>query len=224
MGKSKKHPEPKREQILVLGSQNGDESEILDWLKNGEDEIELQGHYWRYVQEKSISYNGVYVWHPPGLSSGGRCSDRMFMPMFFRNAMAVVYVINSSDSQAVKRAEFELADYRGDKNLKDVLIIAIATKQDNPDAKSPKELEEILNEGHQASPIKVFPVIVDTGEGINECFDWVIEKVAGKYDVTGPWKELAKDVSQGGNAGFNVVKEAWKKVVSKFYRVGSKTK
>ncbi|XP_064652042.1 uncharacterized protein LOC135502853 [Lineus longissimus] len=226
MGKSKKHPEPRREQILLLGSQNGEESEILDWLKKGEDQIELlQSPYRRFdIEEKSISYKGVYVWYPPGITAGGRLSDRIYLHDFFRNAMAVVYVIDSSDSQEVERAEFELAAYRRHRNLKDVLIIAIATKQDNPDAKSPKQLEEIINERHQVSPIKVFPVVVDTGEGINECFDWLVAKVAGQYDVTGPWKELAQDVSQDGKAGFNVVKGAWKKVVSKLFLVGSKTK
>jgi signal recognition particle receptor subunit beta len=62
----------------------------------------------------------------------------------------VVYIIDSNDNDSIEFAKDEFSEtIRHHDNLKSAVIIAIANKQDLPDAKSAEEVEDIINEGEE---------------------------------------------------------------------------
>ncbi|XP_064620479.1 uncharacterized protein LOC135483458 [Lineus longissimus] len=213
-----------RERIILLGSYAGGKTSILHWLMHGEFKEQLELGPW-VDQDEEVTYKGMSVFHP-GVDAGGRSLTRPFLPQYFRSALAMVYVIDASrDGLDMDYTQYELSEARKEPTLNDAVIVAIANKLDIPGAKTMEEIEELINAGEERK-IKIFPAAACKGEGVNECFDWLIDEITKQHltkPVTEPWADVAKDVTKDGKAGLNKAKGTWKKLVARFCRPSSRT-
>ncbi|GAQ78284.1 ADP-ribosylation factor [Klebsormidium nitens] len=154
--------------ILVLGLDNAGKTTILYRLQVGEvvSTIPTIGFNVETVAYKNIKFQ---VW-----DLGGQTSIRPYWRCYFPNTQAVIYVVDSSDTDRMSIAKEEFHAILQEEELKDAVILVYANKQDLPGALD----DAAVSEGLSLHMIKnrqwaIFKTSAIKGEGLFEGLDWL---------------------------------------------------
>ncbi|CAO2210528.1 unnamed protein product, partial [Urochloa humidicola] len=154
--------------ILVLGLDNAGKTTILYRLQMGEvvSTIPTIGFNVETVQYNNIKFQ---VW-----DLGGQTSIRPYWRCYFPNTQAIIYVVDSSDTDRLVTAKEEFHAILEEDELKGAVVLVYANKQDLPGALDDAAITESL-ELHKIKSRQwaIFKTSAIKGEGLFEGLDWL---------------------------------------------------
>mmetsp|Transcript_4965 Transcript_4965/g.5853 ORF Transcript_4965/g.5853 Transcript_4965/m.5853 type:complete len:159 (-) Transcript_4965:116-592(-) len=124
--------------ILMVGLDAAGKTTILYKFKLGDvvTTIPTIGFNTETVEYKNIKFT---VW-----DVGGQYKIRLLWRHYYENTQAIIYVVDSNDSERIEEAREELAGMLADDTLKDAALLVFANKQDLPGAQTSTEIAEGL--------------------------------------------------------------------------------
>ncbi|KAL7538154.1 hypothetical protein ACHAWF_006015 [Thalassiosira exigua] len=155
--------------ILVLGLDNSGKTTILKQLGNESiDEVmPTQGFNVKSLVQNSFKLN---VW-----DIGGQKTIRPYWRNYFDRTDALIYVIDSSDSQRMEETGRELDQLLNERKLDGVPLLVFANKQDLLNALSAEEIRDGLNlKSIHERQWTIIPCSSKSGEGLEDGFQWVM--------------------------------------------------
>jgi len=162
----------KEYRILILGLDGAGKTTILYKLQCGEvvTTIPTIGFNVETVTHKNVKFQ---VW-----DLGGQTSIRPYWRCYYANTNAVVFVIDSADTQRISIARDELLAILNEEDLKSCSVVILANKQDIEGAMSDVEISEALGlptiHNRQWA---IFKTSATKGVGLNDAFDWIANSV-----------------------------------------------
>lgn len=165
----------KEARILVLGLDNAGKTTILYRLQVGEvvSTIPTIGFNVETVQYNNIKFQ---VW-----DLGGQTSIRPYWRCYFPNTQAVIYVIDSSDTERLSTAKEEFHAILEEEELKDAVVLVYANKQDLPGALDDAAITEALSlHKIKSRQWAIFKTSAIKGEGLYEGLDWLSNTLKGR--------------------------------------------
>lgn len=172
--------------ILILGLDNAGKTTLLYRLKIGEvvTTIPTIGFNVESVIYKNLAFN---VW-----DLGGQTSIRPYWRCYYANTAAVVFVVDSTDTERLGSAADELRAMLDEEELRDSALLVFANKQDSPGAKGAGEISEVLRLGElKDRNWSIVGCSAVTGKGVTEGMDWLV------VSVLGTWPEEADMLTSG---------------------------
>lgn len=154
--------------ILMVGLDAAGKTTILYKLKLGEivTAIPTIGFNVETVEYKNISFT---VW-----DVGGQDKIRQLWRHYFQNTQGLIFVVDSNDRERVEEAADELNKMLSEDELRNVVILVFANKQDLPNAMSANELTEKLRlRDIRNRPWYVQCACATQGQGLIEGLDWL---------------------------------------------------
>jgi ADP-ribosylation factor-like protein 1 len=166
----------KEVRILILGLDNAGKTTILYRLQNDSEEniqtIPTIGFNVEVLQYKNIKFQ---VW-----DLGGQTSIRPYWRCYYPNTDAIIFVVDSCDSERLGIAKQELMAMLEEEELKDAILLVFANKQDSKGALNAQQVSEALGlpeirnrqwSIQETSALK--------GSGLFEGFDWLVTCIKG---------------------------------------------
>jgi ADP-ribosylation factor-like protein 1 len=199
----------KEVRILILGLDNAGKTTILYRLQNESDEavqtIPTIGFNVETLQYKNIKvrrwsatirfillrtqYNAQYIHTVSLLSSinqfqvwdlGGQTSIRPYWRCYYPNTDAIIFVVDSADTERMPVARGELAAMLEEEDLASAILLVFANKQDQKGAMNAEQISDALGlpevrnrqwSIQETSALK--------GKGLFEGFDWLVTCIKG---------------------------------------------
>mmetsp|Transcript_47065 Transcript_47065/g.120061 ORF Transcript_47065/g.120061 Transcript_47065/m.120061 type:complete len:183 (-) Transcript_47065:199-747(-) len=158
----------KEARILVLGLDNAGKTTILYRLQVGEvvSTIPTIGFNVETVTYKNIKFQ---VW-----DLGGQTSIRPYWRCYYPNTQAVIYVVDSSDTERIGTSRDEFHAILEEEELKEAKILIFANKQDLPGALDDAKVAEGLGlHNIKSRDWAIFKTSAIKGEGLMEGLDWL---------------------------------------------------
>eukprot|EP01092_Planopodium_desertum_P007951 TRINITY_DN3286_c0_g1_i1.p1 TRINITY_DN3286_c0_g1~~TRINITY_DN3286_c0_g1_i1.p1 ORF type:complete len:187 (+),score=7.19 TRINITY_DN3286_c0_g1_i1:77-562(+) len=159
----------------MLGLDNAGKTTILYKLKVGQvvQTTPTIGFNVETVSRKNVVFS---VW-----DVGGQDQIRGLWRHYFLNTQAVIFVVDSNDTNRLKEARNELWKVLESPELAKAVILIFANKQDLPNALSGKAVSDGL-EMHEITdhPWHVQAACAKTGQGLDEGFDWLADQIKDK--------------------------------------------
>jgi len=161
---------------LILGLDNAGKTTILYRLQDDEGEVQQTiptvGFNVETLQYKNIKFQ---VW-----DLGGQTSIRPYWRCYYPNTDAIIFVVDSADTERLNIARQELHDMLNEEELKDSTLLIFANKQDQPGALKASAISEHLNltsiKNRQWSIQETEAI---NGKGMYEGFDWLVTCIKG---------------------------------------------
>ncbi|KNG77331.1 ADP-ribosylation factor protein [Plasmodium falciparum IGH-CR14] len=127
----------KEVRILILGLDNAGKTTILNRLQLGEviQTIPTIGFNVETVNYKNLK---LQVW-----DLGGQSSIRPYWRCYYKNTNAIIYVIDSSDSERLNSTKYEINMILKEIDLEGVLLVIFANKQDIQNALKLAQISKI---------------------------------------------------------------------------------
>ena len=125
------------------------------------------------VQYKKVSFT---VW-----DVGGQDKIRPLWRHYFQNTQGLIFVVDSNDRERIGEAAEELNKMLREEELKDVVVLVLANKQDLPNAMSVSEVTDKLGL-HSLGARKWYiqSTCATTGDGLYEGLDWLSSALNAK--------------------------------------------
>jgi len=165
----------KEARILMVGLDAAGKTTILYKLKLGEivTTIPTIGFNVETVQYKKVSFT---VW-----DVGGQDKIRPLWRHYFQNTQGLIFVVDSNDRERIGEAAEELNKMLREEELKDVVVLVLANKQDLPNAMSVSEVTDKLGL-HSLGARKWYiqSTCATTGDGLYEGLDWLSSALNSK--------------------------------------------
>jgi ADP-ribosylation factor-like protein 1 len=155
--------------ILILGLDGAGKTTILYKLQCGEVVTTLPtiGFNMETLTYKNITFQ---VW-----DLGGQTSIRPYWRCYYENAMAVIYVVDSSDIDRLALSKDELHAMLQEEELKDAALLVFANKQDLPGAMSDADVSAALGlDQLKKRQWAIFKTSAIKGTGLYEGLDWLV--------------------------------------------------
>ena len=114
---------------------------------------------------------------------GGQDKIRPLWRHYFTGTQALIFVVDSSDRERVEEARKELHMIVNDREMREVVILVFANKQDLSDAMKPEELQDRLGltlSGLRNRTWVVQPCCATTGDGLYEGLSWLMAQSKSK--------------------------------------------
>lgn len=165
----------KEARILVLGLDNAGKTTILYRLQVGEvvSTIPTIGFNVETVTYKNIKFQ---VW-----DLGGQTSIRPYWRCYYPNTQAIIYVVDSSDTERISVSREEFHAILEEEELKDALILVYANKQDLAGALDDAQIMEGLGlQEIKNRDWAIFKTSAIRGEGLFEGLDWLAEHLKAR--------------------------------------------
>ncbi|KAK8815210.1 hypothetical protein WA158_003422 [Blastocystis sp. Blastoise] len=167
---------PKELRILVLGLDNAGKTTILYRLQLNEpiSTVPTIGFNVETIQYKNLTFQ---VW-----DLGGQTSIRPYWRCYYPNTQAIIFVVDSADTNRINIVKAELTAILNEEELKGVTLLIFANKQDVEGALTAPQLTEALN----LSTIRdrkwtIVAGSAKNGTGVTQGFDWLANELATKH-------------------------------------------
>merc|ERR1712110_310724 len=158
--------------ILVLGLDGAGKTTILYQLQCGEviSTVPTIGFNVETVTYKNIKFQ---VW-----DLGGQSSIRPYWRCYYANTKAIIYVVDSADSQRIGISREELVSMMEEEELKDASLLVFANKQDLPGAMDVEQVSEALGlSSLKDRQWQIFKTSAVQGSGLFEGLDWLVNTI-----------------------------------------------
>eukprot|EP00051_Salpingoeca_urceolata_P008938 m.110143 g.110143 ORF g.110143 m.110143 type:complete len:182 (+) comp16019_c2_seq2:195-740(+) len=160
--------------ILILGLDGAGKTTILYRLQVGEvvTTIPTIGFNVETVTYKNLKFQ---VW-----DLGGQTSIRPYWRCYYSNTDAIIYVVDSADTERVGIAKTELLSMLEEEELKNSILMVFANKQDIPGALSSAQVSEALGlSALKSRTWSIFKTSATKGEGLDEAMEWLVDALKG---------------------------------------------
>ncbi|KAI1289582.1 ADP-ribosylation factor 6 [Halotydeus destructor] len=155
----------------MLGLDAAGKTTILYKLKLGQSvtTIPTVGFNVETVTYKNVKFS---VW-----DVGGQDKIRPLWRHYYTGTQALIFVVDSADRDRIDEARQELHRIVNDREMREVIILVFANKQDLPDAMKPQEIQDKLGltlTGLRQRNWYVQPCCASTGEGLHDGLSWLM--------------------------------------------------
>ncbi|KAJ9530233.1 hypothetical protein QJQ45_023512, partial [Haematococcus lacustris] len=127
---------------------------------------------------ETVSYKNIkfQVW-----DLGGQTSIRPYWRCYYPNTQAIIYVVDSTDTERIGISKEEFHAILEEEELRDALILVYANKQDLPGALSDAEIAEGMGlHDIKSRDWAIFKTSAVRGEGLFEGLDWLTNTLKSK--------------------------------------------
>ncbi|CAG9319252.1 unnamed protein product [Blepharisma stoltei] len=165
----------KEMRILMVGLDAAGKTTILYKLKLGEvvTTIPTIGFNVERVEYRNISFT---VW-----DVGGQDKIRPLWRYYYENIQGVIFVVDSNDRDRVEDAREELHRMLNEDQLRDVVVLVFANKQDLPNAMTAAEITDKLGlHSIRGRNWFIQSTCATSGDGLYEGLDWLSRTLTGK--------------------------------------------
>mmetsp|Transcript_6815 Transcript_6815/g.10054 ORF Transcript_6815/g.10054 Transcript_6815/m.10054 type:complete len:182 (-) Transcript_6815:38-583(-) len=165
----------KEMRILMVGLDAAGKTTILYKLKLGEvvTTIPTIGFNVERVEYRNISFT---VW-----DVGGQDKIRPLWRYYYENIQGLIFVVDSNDRDRVDDAREELHRMLNEDQLRDVVLLVFANKQDLPNAMTASEVTEKLGlHAIRGRNWFIQSTCAPSGDGLYEGLDWLSKTLSGK--------------------------------------------
>ncbi|KAK9966891.1 hypothetical protein ABG768_003977 [Culter alburnus] len=165
--------EKKEMRLLMVGLDAAGKTTVLYKLKLGEvvTTIPTLGFNVETVEYKNISFT---VW-----DVGGQDVIRRLWRHYYQNTKGLIFVVDSSDQDRIETASEELKKMLAEDEMRDVVLLVLANKQDLPKAMAVHELTERLGlHALRGRQWFVQPTCAVQGSGLYEGLDWLSDQLS----------------------------------------------
>ena len=112
---------------------------------------------------------------------GGQTSIRPYWRCYYQNTNAVIYVVDSADTERMGISKQELVTMLEEEELKDAALMVFANKQDLPNAATAEVIAEKLGlSALKNRQWQIFKTSALKGDGLYDGLDWLISTVRDK--------------------------------------------
>ena len=112
---------------------------------------------------------------------GGQTSIRPYWRCYYQNTNAVIYVVDSADTERMGISKQELVTMREEEELKDPALMVFANKQDLPNAATAEVIAEKLGlSALKNRQWQIFKTSALKGDGLYDGLDWLISTLRDK--------------------------------------------
>lgn len=170
-------PKQRRQHNLVVGPVGAGKTTLLRRLMttSGKGQIRARVAGGLGVEVLELDdFVSFIAWDLPGPSGAQalRCQ-------FFKDAMSLIFVVDSSDRNSMESARSLLSGILAERELQHVAVLVYANKQDMPDALSPKEVAAGLGVSELTSHRWwIQPCSAAVGDGIFHGINWLSQTVS----------------------------------------------
>uniref|UniRef100_A0A4W5LNI4 ADP-ribosylation factor n=1 Tax=Hucho hucho TaxID=62062 RepID=A0A4W5LNI4_9TELE len=174
-----KHSKPtsssfKENNLKKVGLDAAGKTTVLYKLKLGEvvTTIPTIGFNVETVEYKNISFT---VW-----DVGGQHVIRPLWKHYYQNTQGLIFVVDSNDPERINDATEELQNMLEEDQLRDVVLLVFANKQDLPNAMSVSDITNKLGlrKLQLNTPWFVQATCVTQGSGLLEGLDWLADQLS----------------------------------------------
>ena len=153
--------------ILILGLDAAGKTTILYQLNLGEapHTIPTVGFNVESFEYKNINFSAFDI--------GGQKKIRALWNYYYDSCDALIYVIDSSDTERIQEANEELSSVINDDRLRNIPVLVYANKQDLPQAMTPGTIYEKMKETLRNRNFLVQGCTATTGKGLYDGLDWL---------------------------------------------------
>ncbi|XP_048027868.1 ADP-ribosylation factor 4-like isoform X1 [Megalobrama amblycephala] len=165
--------EKKEMRLLMVGLDAAGKTTVLYKLKLGKvvTTIPTLGFNVETVEYKNISFT---VW-----DVGGQDVIRRLWRHYYQNTKGLIFVVDSSDQDRIETAAEELKKMLAEDEMRDVVLLVLANKQDLPKAMAVHELTERLGlHALRGRQWFVQPTCAVQGSGLYEGLDWLSDQLS----------------------------------------------
>ena len=157
--------------ILMVGLDAAGKTSILYKLKLDENvhTIPTIGFNVEAVEYKRIRFT---MW-----DLGGQHKIRKLWRHYYQGTNAVIFVVDSNDSQRMDEVQEELMNMMNDDLLADAKLLVFANKMDLPRAMKPADIKDKLGLNRLKREWYLQPCCATTGEGLFEGLDWLSDQL-----------------------------------------------
>lgn len=158
--------------ILILGLDGAGKTTILYRLQLGE-VVKTKPTIGFNVETLTYKNLKLNVW-----DLGGQTSIRPYWRCYYSNTAAVIFVVDSTDTERINIASNELHSMLKEDELQDAALLVFANKQDQPGALSTAEVSKSLNLTDLKD--RSWSIVASSaikGEGLTEGLDWLIDVI-----------------------------------------------
>ena len=178
--------------IALLGVESAGKSCILEWIKLlYKDTYEtlppppatlkrMHTTVGLNVAKVKASYEKLLIW-----DLGGKKALRPIWENYVADAEALIWVVDSADMERMEESAAVLKELLEQPNLKHSPLLVMANKQDLDDALDPVSISlklDMLNDA-DSRPQCVQPTSAETGSGIKEGLEWLLEGLRGEGKI-----------------------------------------
>ncbi|KAM9481402.1 ADP-ribosylation factor 5-like [Clarias gariepinus] len=159
--------------ILMLGLDAAGKTTILYRLKLGEvfTTIPTIGFNVETVEYRNICFT---VW-----DVGGQDKIRPLWRHYFQNTQGLIFVVDSNDHKRLSESADELSKMLQEDELKDIVLLVFANKQDLPNAMPVSEVVERLGlQNLRSRTWFVQAACATQGPGLIEGLDWLANELS----------------------------------------------
>eukprot|EP00414_Alexandrium_minutum_P006824 CAMPEP_0113821660 /NCGR_PEP_ID=MMETSP0328-20130328/1851_1 /TAXON_ID=39455 /ORGANISM="Alexandrium minutum" /LENGTH=198 /DNA_ID=CAMNT_0000789595 /DNA_START=178 /DNA_END=774 /DNA_ORIENTATION=- /assembly_acc=CAM_ASM_000350 len=131
---------------------------------------------------------------------GGRQKIRALWRHYWQGTKALIFVVDSNDRERVEEARHELQVMMGEEELKDMVLLVFANKQDLPHVMTTSELTEKLGLhtlGNRRWHIQAS--CATSGDGLQEGLEWLSRAIAGD-EIAAPSHDGTSGSEEGQKA------------------------
>merc|ERR1712187_508116 len=162
--------------IVMVGLDAAGKTTVLYKLKLGEvvTTIPTIGFNVETVNYKNISFT---VW-----DIGGQEKIRSLWRYYYQNTQGVIFVIDSNDRDRIEDAREELTKILVEDEMRDVVLLVLANKQDLPNAMTAAEVTDKLGlHSMRQRSWHVQPSCALTGDGLYEGLERLAHELNNKH-------------------------------------------
>merc|ERR1719378_1250578 len=161
--------------VLVLGLDGAGKTTILYQLRCGEvvTTIPTIG-----FNVETVTYNNIkfQVW-----DLGGQTSIRPYWRCYYKNTDAIIYVVDSADTERLAVAKEELLAMLQEEELRDAILLVFANKQDVPGALKDAGVSDALGlDALRDRQWAIFKSSALKGQGLYEGLDFLVSAINQK--------------------------------------------
>ena len=159
----------------MVGLDAAGKTTILYKLKLGEvvTTIPTIGFNVERVEYRNISFT---VW-----DVGGQDKIRPLWRYYYENIQGLIFVVDSNDRDRIDDAREELHRMLNEDQLRDVVLLVFANKQDLPNAMTASEVTEKLGlHAIRGRNWFIQSTCAPSGDGLYEGLDWLSKTLSGK--------------------------------------------
>eukprot|EP00026_Physarum_polycephalum_P014510 Phypoly_transcript_15032.p1 GENE.Phypoly_transcript_15032~~Phypoly_transcript_15032.p1 ORF type:complete len:188 (+),score=21.38 Phypoly_transcript_15032:252-815(+) len=162
---------PKDTRLIMIGLDSAGKTTILYQLRLGDvvSTIPTIGFNVESITYKEIKFT---VW-----DVGGQDKIRGLWRHYYQNVSGMIFVMDANDRDRLEEASKELSRLLGEEELKNIVLLILANKQDLPNAMDCKELTEYLQMDKCRVPYHVQSCCALNGNGLTEGLEWLSKAI-----------------------------------------------
>ena len=109
---------------------------------------------------------------------GGQSSIRPYWRCYYPNTDAIIFVVDSADTDRINIAKSELTSMLQEEDLKSAKLLVFANKQDMPGAMDAGEVSLALGlDSVKNRQWTIQQTVAKSGDGLFEGFDWLCNSI-----------------------------------------------